>query len=637
MATVAVGSSATYTANIRGATLTVSTNGGTCATVSGAASASIGPAPTRRTFGPLEIGQSITVAVLSGDSAIIEYGDADPSSFGAYDPSSVSGGGIPTTAKLLQMLALTGAIGTVYYVSASGNDNADGLTTATAWATVAKVNASNFAPGDAVLFEGGRTFAGTTLTPASGGSPTGSLYISSYGTGKATISTPSGRGAYLLNKRYITLDNLIFDGGVSATNAYDGVFVENTVGGTRKPGVKMFGLEVTGYGHCGIQCYGSHATVANGFSGLTIDGCYVHDCLANCNDYEAGIACWGLYGQATYGYSSIGTTIRNTRVTNCTGKTGKVIQGHGIYIADDCNALIEYCESSYNGLYGDGNVGIWLADCINSTIQFCESHHNKTSTTKDGDGIDLDDGCVNCTVQYCYSHDNDGTGILVYQPTRSGTFSNSNSTVRYNICANNSQRAATTVKGEIVIGSGDTGLVSGLRVHNNTCYASVSGGAAFTVYGSNTTGTYLTANVHNNLFYIYGAAAWNVLTAGNPNGVVIAGNAYWAPANAVKFSYNGSSYTTCAAWRTATSQETISAAAAYTNVDPLISGIATALTTSGYKPGLMGQFKTAVGSPLRAAAKDLATLYNIDMGQFDYYGAGLPALAASRDIGAYQA
>jgi len=48
-----------------------------------------------------------------------------------------------------------------YYVSPGGSDAADGLSPASAWKTVAPVNAKDFAPGDQVLFQGGSTFNGT--------------------------------------------------------------------------------------------------------------------------------------------------------------------------------------------------------------------------------------------------------------------------------------------------------------------------------------------------------------------------------------------------------------------------------------------------------------------------------------------
>src|SRR6266511_519906 len=51
-----------------------------------------------------------------------------------------------------------------YYVSAAGNDNANGTSTSAAWKTIARVNKADLNAGDKVLFEGGKTFSvrGTT-------------------------------------------------------------------------------------------------------------------------------------------------------------------------------------------------------------------------------------------------------------------------------------------------------------------------------------------------------------------------------------------------------------------------------------------------------------------------------------------
>lgn len=70
-----------------------------------------------------------------------------------------------------------------YYVKNGGNDNADGLSDATAWATIAKVNSFNFSAGDTVLFRRGHTWRElTSLIPKSGTSASPIIY-SAYGTG----------------------------------------------------------------------------------------------------------------------------------------------------------------------------------------------------------------------------------------------------------------------------------------------------------------------------------------------------------------------------------------------------------------------------------------------------------------------
>ena len=69
---------------------------------------------------------------------------------------------------------------TVYYVSNKGNDNNDGLSPATAWATLSKVNSTTFNEGDYVLFERGGLFRGAFSAK------TGVTY-SAYGVGEKPI------------------------------------------------------------------------------------------------------------------------------------------------------------------------------------------------------------------------------------------------------------------------------------------------------------------------------------------------------------------------------------------------------------------------------------------------------------------
>jgi len=107
---------------------------------------------------------------------------------------------------VLLCLASTIVSATDYYVSSSGNDSSNGLSTSTPWRTIAKVN-SEFArmvPGDRILFNRGNTFYGTLMISRSGssGSP---ITFEAYGSGAnpvisafTTISgwTNEGNGIY---------------------------------------------------------------------------------------------------------------------------------------------------------------------------------------------------------------------------------------------------------------------------------------------------------------------------------------------------------------------------------------------------------------------------------------------------------
>ncbi|MFZ4412467.1 MAG: right-handed parallel beta-helix repeat-containing protein [Bacteroidales bacterium] len=79
---------------------------------------------------------------------------------------------------------------TDYYISATGDDTADGLTTATPWQTIDKVNAvfSSIPAGSNIYFNRGDTFYGSIIISKSGtsGSP---ITLSAYGAGAKPIIT----------------------------------------------------------------------------------------------------------------------------------------------------------------------------------------------------------------------------------------------------------------------------------------------------------------------------------------------------------------------------------------------------------------------------------------------------------------
>jgi Right handed beta helix region len=76
---------------------------------------------------------------------------------------------------------------TTYYVSPSGSDSNPGSASAP-WQTVGRVNRASLQPGDTVLFQGGQTFSGGTLSPSASGSASDPITFGSYGTGRAQLN-----------------------------------------------------------------------------------------------------------------------------------------------------------------------------------------------------------------------------------------------------------------------------------------------------------------------------------------------------------------------------------------------------------------------------------------------------------------
>lgn len=80
--------------------------------------------------------------------------------------------------------------GTAYYVSVDGSDNNDGLTAATPWQTIDKVNASmgSLSPGDGILFKRGDTFYGS-INITKTGTPGNPITFGAYGSGDKPVIT----------------------------------------------------------------------------------------------------------------------------------------------------------------------------------------------------------------------------------------------------------------------------------------------------------------------------------------------------------------------------------------------------------------------------------------------------------------
>ncbi len=92
---------------------------------------------------------------------------------------------------IISFLLFSGiASATNYYVSSSGNDSNNGLSSSTPWKTIAKVNASSFLPGDNIFFNKGNIWRELLNIPSSGsaGNP---ITFSAYGTGADPIISGS--------------------------------------------------------------------------------------------------------------------------------------------------------------------------------------------------------------------------------------------------------------------------------------------------------------------------------------------------------------------------------------------------------------------------------------------------------------
>jgi len=536
-----------------------------------------------------------------------------------------------------------------YYVDPSGSDTNDGLTQATAWQTISKVNNSTIPAGAHVLFKGGASFTGE-LSLVSGkhfgtvsGQPT---VFGSYGVGKATILADSNaaNGISAYNPQHLTIQDIICIGTGTTVSNSTGVKVESNIGGGIKhSGVSLLRLEVSQFGIDGISAYSTHPTEVSGFNGLLIDGCVAHDNTGNTiTNYGCGITIQGKYGLLTYPIAHTAPIVRNCIAYNNTGKLGLGNgSGNGIMIAQCENALIEWCQAYNNGANnnfpGSGPVGIWFYDNWNSVIQFCESHHNLTQSG-DGGGFDIDGGCQNCTIQYCYSHDNGGPGYMLYHFTDPGYmlpfFGN---VLRYNITENDNTYSSQTFKGSINIGTASTTETApNCHVYGNTIYQSIASKAG--IYFISNQNMFTNGRISNNIIYVTGASSKFIDSFSTTNPVMtFTGNLYYSGAQPVSIKWGATTYDSIAAWRAArTTQETIAGIDTSVSGDPLFQGTLPIGTIGGFNTTLLAPYRTQTTSPTINAGKDLLALSGINMGSSDLFGNSIPR-GSVYDIGVFDA
>jgi hypothetical protein len=432
-----------------------------------------------------------------------------------------------------------------YYVSSSGNDSHDGLSPATAWQTLAKVNSVNFLLGDRIYFEGGATFSGElSLDANDGGTATNPVVITSYGTGRATIDGGDGRAFYAYNCGGFEVRNVNFAGSGAATNTSEGVLVYTDLPDNRKLEHVYFDqVGIGGFGIVGLWISSNNGQT--GYRDVRITHTEIHGngqdgmyTSAAWNGVSTELAHQNVYVGHSKFYNNAGIPGRNT--------------GSGVFLKGVDGGVIEYCEAFNNGSTGGtdgGPVGIWALESNNILIQFNESHHNKTWSGVDGGGFDLDGGMTNSVLQYNYSHDNYGPGYLVAGGA-DWTRPSSNNVIRYNISQNDGRYGRGALAASI-------GQASDVHFHDNMVFVNrhgtVSGTPAAVLVSARDT-TNLT--FRNNLFVTAdGVPLIDDGTRVNSS-VVFQGNAYVSNSGAFAIEWGKTTYDSLDAWRAATGQET---------------------------------------------------------------------------------
>ena len=406
-----------------------------------------------------------------------------------------------------------------------GDDSNTGLSETQPWRSIDRVNAAELSSGDSVWFQANQTFVGNLYLAAVNQSLSNTpcaLTIGSYGSGRATIDAGLGAGFVAKNRGGVHLTNLNFVGAGASKNTNSGILFINTLPGNVKfTDIRIHRVDVSGFKYSGINFVAQPTDMRwSGFRDVKITNTTSHD------NGDAGISCIGAWNPDQKGYAHADFYIGNCSAYRNAGIPGKGSHsGNGIVLAQVDSATIEYCRAYENGNLNDyeggGPVGIWVWDANRVVIQFNESHHNRTGSSKDGGGFDLDGGVTNSVVQSNYSHDNDGAGYLLAQFEGARPFYGN--VVRYNLSVNDGRR--NRYGGIHLWSTGANGGITDTTVYANSVYTahSAEGGPAAVDCSSE---GICNIRIYNNSFQTDGKA---VLIRGETNrNAVLEGNRFGA-------------------------------------------------------------------------------------------------------------
>ena len=519
------------------------------------------------------------------------------------------------------------ATGVTYYVSPSGKNTNAGTSPSKPWKDVRRANSSTFRAGDQLLFQGGAVFSGElTLSADDKGSTIAPIVIGSYGAGRATINAGTGTALSIYNTSGIVIRNLSVVGSGTSTNAGSGIDVFTDLpGGVKLPFIRIDSVDASGFGEFGIAI-GSWNN-STGFSDVRVSYSVTYD------NGRGGVS---TYAQAPYAHQNVYfghlLSYRNSGLTGSTDNTGS-----GITMGGVTGGMIERSVARENGWLctaSAGPVGIWTYDSDGVVIQFNESYRNRTGGPADGGGFDLDQNTRNAVVQYNYSHDNDGPGYLLAHSPNTST--HSGNTLRYNVSENDGRRNGT---GAIVI----WGRTIGAEIYNNTVYVSPSSSGspkAFFLHNATIPGQDVQrVHVRNNIFYAAGGVTTLFVSADQLNGAVdlrFEGNNYHSPGAAPQIVWGSATYSGIGTWRSTTTQEMLAGVALGSQVNPRLTSPGNGGTIGNAELlSALTAYRLLATSPMIDRGLHIPNLFNLPVGQTDYFAGSLP-FGRAYDVGAHE-
>jgi hypothetical protein len=423
---------------------------------------------------------------------------------------------------LLLFLATAGpAFAANYYVDSSiGADSNSGTSPSAPWKSLAKVNATEFQPGDHVRFHSGSVW-NERLRPRNSGAPNSPIVFDRYGDGSRPRIDGNGMMddvVLLRNLQQIEVRNLEITNQASAPAIRRGVHIalENFGTATHIVIAGLYIHDISGTNekkdNGGIIFSTNGPVTPSRFDDLLIEGNIVWKVD------RSAIAGQSSHWARNHWFPSLHVVIRGNYVDD--------VGGDGIVPWATDGALVEYnIARNCNRRAGAFNAGIWQWSTDNTLLQWNEAAF--THDTRDGEGFDSDYNSRGTTFQYNYSHDNEGGFMLICSPGQRNpeqNIGNFGTIVRQNISHNDRTRIF------------HISAVNHTLVEDNAIYVG-PGLDIQMVLASNWSGWTDDAVFSKNRFYVEGTARYGHASASHPDGTYEIASG-WSPAKNIVFSGN---------------------------------------------------------------------------------------------------
>jgi hypothetical protein len=319
--------------------------------------------------------------------------------------------------------------GKMFYVANNGNDNNDGMSRDTPWASLSRVHERTYAPGDCILFRRGDKWNGR-LTPSGNGISGQPIILSAYGDGAHPLidggdfSSGDERlmGVITLTQAsHWIIDGFELTAWGTTQNFRSGIAIKNDGGSTSgglvirnnyihdvMGGYRAADSNIPGRWTAGINVWARDGGLTQG---TLIENNVIEDVVG------CGVQVWGpdaIGGVVDWSKLAENVTIRGNRVFGCACD-------NILYIG--CrDPLVELNHSGFSGLHGrfpSSIAGLWGTRSDGGVQQYNHSH-NSMQWAGDGESFDAQALGIDLwmrgttTLRYNFTHDNYGGFALNY-------------------------------------------------------------------------------------------------------------------------------------------------------------------------------------------------------------------------------